>query len=336
MLKSRLFAVAPAVLALAAAACSADLGMSEGSDSVQQADRSGGGEGTGGSGHSSGGSSSSSSSSSGGFALQLLELRLGRLQLQLFSSSSSGGRTRPLATSGANDAQQRAVTLRPRSSIMKAAAASPLSASNAQSGANGGGPCFATDHSHFTAALHVRQRQQHRSSSTRPTRNTATCPQAAKVALAIAQLDSTRGVVPGLRAERGRAQNTTGHWLPVAMPVQALASFTYPGNSTPIKILDGAAGGNRRSEVVTGSAWCNTQDIHFVGHVDPRVGLRALHGPRVLDGERGQRGSQLQGLERHTRRRRSTAPATSTIPTSSSPSTGRRSTGTRRPRAGPR
>ena len=58
--------------------------------------------------------------------------------------------------------------------------------------------------------------------------------------------------------------NTSGVWVPVAMPIQALSSFSYPGNKTPITIIDGAAGGNRRSEVVTGSAWCSTEDVHFV------------------------------------------------------------------------
>jgi hypothetical protein len=87
-------------------------------------------------------------------------------------------------------------------------------------------------------------------------------PQAAKVALAVAQLDSTVAsyLVGGLTWARA---NTNGLYVPVAMPIQALASFTYPGNKTPITIIDGAAGGNRRSEVVTGSAWCNTEDIHF-------------------------------------------------------------------------
>jgi hypothetical protein len=87
-------------------------------------------------------------------------------------------------------------------------------------------------------------------------------PQAAKVALAVAQLDSTVAtfLVGGLTWARA---NTSGVYVPVAMPIQALSTFSYPGNSTPITIVDGAAGGNRRSEVVKGSAWCGTEDIHF-------------------------------------------------------------------------
>jgi hypothetical protein len=87
-------------------------------------------------------------------------------------------------------------------------------------------------------------------------------PQAAKAALAIGQLDSTVAafLVGGLQWDQ---KNTNGTLYPLVEPLAALANFTYPGNSTPITIMDPAAGNNRRKDVVTGSAWCNTEKVHF-------------------------------------------------------------------------
>ena len=143
---------------------------------------------------------------------------------------------------------------------MKAAAVACAGISGSQSGLNGG-PCYATD-------ILASQRYTFGSGNTTIVFDPADpmygyVPTAAKAALAIAQLDSTVAsfLVSGLTWAR---QNTNGHWLPVMMPVQALASFSYPGSKSAISILDGAAGGNRRSEVVTGTSWCNTEDVHFV------------------------------------------------------------------------
>lgn len=88
-------------------------------------------------------------------------------------------------------------------------------------------------------------------------------PQNAKAALAVAQLDSTvaQFLVAGLQWDQ---QNTNGKLFPLVEPIAALANFVYPGNSNPIVIQDPAAGNSRRTEVVTGSAWCNTEKVHFV------------------------------------------------------------------------
>ncbi len=236
---SRFFLAAPAVFALAAVACSAELGSSEDTSSDLQASSKGGG-GNGGGGSSSGSSSSSSSGSSSSS-----------------SSSSGGGTTCP---SGTNDAQQRTAASTAYS-IMKAASTYCASLGTTAQSGQYGGPCFAT-------TILTSHRYTFGTGNTTIVFDPADSlysyvPQAAKVALAVAQLDSTVAayLVGGLTWARA---NTNGAWVPVAMPVQALSSFSYPGNKTAIQIVDGAAGGTRRSEVVTGSAWCSTEDIHFV------------------------------------------------------------------------
>jgi hypothetical protein len=87
-------------------------------------------------------------------------------------------------------------------------------------------------------------------------------PNGAKVALAIAQLDPTVAafLVAGLKWDQ---QNTNGQFLPLIEPLAAIANFTYPGNLTPIVIQDPNAGGNRRSDIVTGTPWCGTELINF-------------------------------------------------------------------------
>jgi hypothetical protein len=88
-------------------------------------------------------------------------------------------------------------------------------------------------------------------------------PLAAQAALAIGQLDSTVAafLVAGLQWAQ---KNTNGQLFPLVEPLAALGAFTYPGNSTPITIQDPAAGtGNRRQEVVTGTIWCNAENVHF-------------------------------------------------------------------------
>jgi hypothetical protein len=162
--------------------------------------------------------------------------------------------------SGSNDTQQRAAASAAYS-IMKAASTYCASlGASAQSGQYGG-PCFATTilTSHRYTLDSAGKTIIFDPSDVLYSR----VPQSAKAALAIAQLDSTVAsfLVGGLTWARA---NTSGLWVPVAMPIQALSSFTYPGNTNKITIIDGAAGGNRRGEVVTGSSWCNTEDVHFL------------------------------------------------------------------------
>lgn len=83
-----------------------------------------------------------------------------------------------------------------------------------------------------------------------------------QAALAVAQLDSSVAsfLVQGLQWAQA---NTNGQEIAVSIPIEALASFTYPGNSTPIVVQDGSTTPGNRTEVVTGSAWCGSEDIHF-------------------------------------------------------------------------
>jgi hypothetical protein len=90
---------------------------------------------------------------------------------------------------------------------------------------------------------------------------------AAKAALAIAQLDSSTAsfLVTALQSDPA---NTNGRMFAYLPPTGALGAFTYPGNSNSIAVTDPNAGGAppnaRRREVVTGSAWCGTERVHFV------------------------------------------------------------------------
>jgi hypothetical protein len=166
------------------------------------------------------------------------------------SSAASGGS----CPSGANDDQQRAAATA-AFGIMKAAAQ--------QCGGASAGPCWGTT---------ILASQRYRVASTGSTiefdptdPQYAYVPQSAKAALAIAQLDSTvaQFLVGGLQWDQ---QNTNGKLFPVVEPIAALANFVYPGNSSPIVIQDPQAGNDRRTEVVTGSSWCNTEKVHFADH----------------------------------------------------------------------
>jgi hypothetical protein len=88
-------------------------------------------------------------------------------------------------------------------------------------------------------------------------------PRAAQAALALIQQNSTVAafLVQGLEWAQ---KNTDGTVSMVSIPLEALASFKYPGNQTPIAVQDGNAGGTRRTEVVVGSEWCGATDIHFI------------------------------------------------------------------------
>jgi hypothetical protein len=244
-----LLAAAPAVFALAVVACSTDVGQSEGAANVSQAAASCsavygqcGGQGWTG--------ATCCVASTCTFSNQFYSQCLPGSGGSSSGGSSGSGSNCP---NGANDGQQRAAASA-AFSIMRSAASA---CANSESGAFGG-PCFGTD---------ILASQRYTFSGNTVVFDPSDAeygyvPQAAKVALAVAQLDSSVAsfFVSGLQWARA---NTNGNWVPVMMPIQALAHFTYPGNKTPIQIVDGAAGGNRRSEVVTATAWCNTADIHF-------------------------------------------------------------------------
>lgn len=251
MFTKRTLLAAPAVFALAAAACSAETTPSESASSASQASSSCeaayaqcGGQGFTGatccvSGYTctygnqwySQCAPSGSGSSSGG-------------------SGSSSGSPPPPPPATTDELQRGAATA--AYTIMKAAASACV---GLESG-NFGGPCFATD-------ILASQRYTLSGNTVVFDPSGQAVPQAAKVALAVAQLNSDLAafLVKGLNDARA---NTSGHAVAVSMPIQALANFTYPGNSNPIQIVDGAAGGTRRHEVVTGSAWNNTAKVHFV------------------------------------------------------------------------
>ncbi|MDP8998976.1 MAG: hypothetical protein M3O46_02580 [Myxococcota bacterium] len=175
--------------------------------------------------------------------------------------------------SGSNDLQQRAAASTAYS-IMKAAADFCVG----KEGGNFGGPCFGTDilsshHYTFSGNTIVFDPNDERSQY---------IPQQAKMALAVGQLDSSVAsfLVQGLQWARA---NTNGAWVPLIMPTQALSSFTYPGNGNRIQILDSRAGGNRRGEVVTGSAWCNTAKIHFADSSTYEAGFSPFNVISVQD-----------------------------------------------------
>ncbi len=240
---------APAVLALTAAACSTEVGHPEGSENVSQASTSCsatwgqcGGQGW-------TGATCCASGSSCQYSNQYYS--------QCIPTSGAGGGNGSSCPNGSQDAQQRAAASA-AFAIMKAAAA----ACSGQESGNYGGPCFAT-------TILSSQRYTFASGNTSIVFDPADpqynyVPQAAKVALAVAQLDSTVAsfLVEGLQWARS---NTNGSGVAVIMPIEALSSFNYPGNSSPIYIYDGAAGGlGRRNEVVTGSPYCNGMAlVHF-------------------------------------------------------------------------
>jgi hypothetical protein len=162
--------------------------------------------------------------------------------------------------SAANDAQQRAAASA-AFGIMKAAAQFCNGAS--------GGPCWGTtilDSQRYSvaAAGAVVASETWQTLQFDPTDpQYGNVPQAAKASLALAQLDSTVAAFLVAGLQWGQA-NTNGQRYAQIEPIAALAHFTYPGNSTPIVIQDPYAGNIRRTDVVTGSAWCNTEKVHFL------------------------------------------------------------------------
>jgi hypothetical protein len=166
------------------------------------------------------------------------------------SSSSSGGHPPPPPPPGCpndtNDAQERAAAST-AFAIIKAAAVA--------CGGATAGPCWAT-------TILASQRYTFGSGNSTIVFDTSDpqysyVPQAAKAALAIGQLDSSVAafLVAGLQYSQHK---TNGKLFPQIVPIAALSNFKYPGNSNPIAVT------SVRSDVVTGSLWCNTEDVHVV------------------------------------------------------------------------
>jgi hypothetical protein len=101
-------------------------------------------------------------------------------------------------------------------------------------------------------------------------------PQTAKAALAIGQLDSTVAafLVAGLTWARS---NTNGQLYPSILPSSALANFQYPGSSTPITVKDPAVAAGVRTDVITGYPWCNTEDVHFADTSSSETGFGSIN-----------------------------------------------------------
>jgi hypothetical protein len=273
---SRSLFVAPAALALTAIACSTEVGSVENSGSASEAVTSCasayyqcGGQGwtgptccvsstctyqnayysqciPGGSGSSSGGSSSSSSGSSSG------------------SSSSSGGTTTGCPTDS-SDAQERAAA-NAAFAVLKATAVSCNGVVSA--------PCWAS-------TILASQRYTLDSAGATIIFDSSDpqysyVPQTAKAALAIAQLDTTVAafLVNGLTWSR---KNTNGQLYPSILAAGALANFVYPGNATPIPIQDPQVPANTRTDIVTGTAWCNTEGIHFLDMSSNETGFAPIN-----------------------------------------------------------
>jgi hypothetical protein len=244
-MKSRLLLAAPAVVALAAAACTAEMGP-ETTGTTEQASTGCSAEwgqcgGTGWTGPTCCVSGNTCTYSNAYYS-------------QCLPTGGSGSGSSGSCPNGSNDAAQRAAASAAYQ-IMVAAAV----ACNGNEGGSIGGPCWGDA---------ILNSQRYSVSGSTIVFNTSDAlysyvPSAAKAALAIAQLNSTTAsfLVQGLQWAQ---QNTNGQNAVVALPTEALAHFTYPGNSTPITVQDGNAGNTRRTEIVTGSAWCNTADVHFV------------------------------------------------------------------------
>jgi hypothetical protein len=255
-MKSPIFMAAPALAALAAAACGANVG-SETTGTGEQANTGCSAEwgqcgGIGWTGPSCCASGTTCTYSNAYYS-----------QCLPSSSSSSSSSSSGSCPDGSNDAAQRAAASAAYS-IMRASAI----ACAGNEGGSIGGPCWGD------AILNSRRYALSGSTIVfnpdDPLYNYV--PNAAKAALAIAQIDASTAefLVQGLQWSQA---NTNGQVAVVALPTEALASFTYPGNGSPITVQDGNAGNDRRQEVVTGSAWCNTEDIHFVDTSSDETGF---------------------------------------------------------------
>lgn len=271
-MKSSLFLAAPAVVALAAAACTAEMGP-ESTGTTQQASTSCSAEygqcgGTGWTGATCCASGTTCQYSNAWYS-QCLPPTSGS------SGSSSSSSSCP---SGSNATVQQAAASAALS-ILKAAA----SACNGQESGSYGGPCFGDA---------ILNSQRYVVSGSTIVFNSSDplykyVPNAAKAALAVAQLNSSVAsfLVGGLQWAQ---QNTNGAVAVVGLPFEALSSFTYPGSTSPIEVDDGNAGGfGRRNEIVTGSAWCGSEDIHFADTSSDETGFAPLNVVPITDMSEG-------------------------------------------------
>jgi Fungal cellulose binding domain len=268
MFTSRNVFVVPAFLAFAVGACATEVAPSESAENASEAVSSCvplysqcGGKGWTGSTC----CVSSSCTYSNPWYSQCLSSGNGSSSGSSSSSSSGSGSQSTSCSNDSNDAQERAAATT-AFSIMKAAAVACGSAT--------AGPCWGT-------TILASQRYTYGSGNTTIVFDPADpqyshVPQAAKAALAIGQIDPTVAafLVTGLQWARHK---TNGKLFPQIMPIAALANFTYPGNSTPIAISDPNVGSKVRTDVVTGSAWCNTERVHFLDTSSNETGFAPIN-----------------------------------------------------------
>ncbi len=166
----------------------------------------------------------------------------------------SGGNNSSCPSAGGNDDQMRAAATA-EYSILRAASAS--------CGGQALQPCWSTS---FMSSQHYRVASGGATIEFDP--GTQLYGQGSvsgtmKAALAIAQLDSTVAsfLVQALQWDQA---NTNGQLFVALPPTGALGQYTYPGTNNQISIMDPYAGGSGRHEVVTGSDWCGTTRVHFI------------------------------------------------------------------------
>jgi len=251
-MKTRILLAAPALFAFAAAACSAEVGQTDTTGSVAQADSCsalyGQCGGTGWTGATCCAAGSVCTYSNAYYS-------------QCLAGSSSSSSSSSSCPNAADDAQERAAA-DVAFHIMQTIAAG---CSNSQETGSGGGGCFAG------TSLGS---QRYRVASGGATiefdpndRMYSYVPAKAKGYLAVAQMDST--VASYLVTNLKWAQaNTNGSLIPNIMGVEAFNTWA-PGNTSAITICDSNAGGcagtgGRRNETITTSSWCGTSDFHFV------------------------------------------------------------------------
>ncbi len=258
-MKSHISSAAPAVIALALAACSVEAGSPESTGSASEAVSCSamygqcGGIGWGGATCCAAGSTCIYNNA---YYSQCLPNGSGGS-----SGSGSSSSSTPTCPSGSSDDQQRAAAT---------AAFGIMSAAASACGGQSAGPCWGTT---ILASQRYRIAAGGATIEFDPTDpEYGYVPQQAKAMLAIAQLDTTVAafLVSGLQWAQ---QNTNGRIYPQMEPLAALANFHYPGNQTPIVIQDPLAGNTRRYEIVTGTSWCNAERVHFADHSADEMGF---------------------------------------------------------------
>jgi hypothetical protein len=243
-MKSAFLIFAPAVCALAAVACSAELGPSQTEESTGAASEAVscnalwgqcGGQGWSGATCCAAGSTCTYSNP---YYSQCLP--------------GSGGNNSSCPSGGGNDAQMRAAAT---------AAFSILKAASAACGNNAVQPCWGTS---LLSSQHYRVASGGTTIEFDPNAPLygGVVTNAAKGALAIAQLDSSVAsfLVSALQWDQA---NTNGQLFAALPPTAALGSFAYPGNNNAIWVGDPNSGGGRK-EVVTASEWCSATRVHFI------------------------------------------------------------------------